>query len=68
VQPVGADDEVDGAGRPAAEVDVHAVGALGQRGDGVVEQVLRVLRAAVVEHAGQVAAAYLELTPGELGR
>jgi hypothetical protein len=61
VQPVGADDQVDGPGRAPFEGHLGAVVTLGDVGDGVAEDVFDVVSGDGVEDAGQVAAEDLEL-------
>lgn len=66
VQAVGADDQVEAAGRAPLERDFDALRGVGQRRDGVAEHVLhRVLRAFVHE-LGQVAAEDLHVAAHHL--
>ncbi|GIH14800.1 hypothetical protein Raf01_29720 [Rugosimonospora africana] len=68
VHPVGADDQVERAPGAVAEPDLHAVRGLGQRGDGVAEDVLDVAAGPVVQDPGQVAAGDLDLPAEHVGR
>lgn len=69
VQAVGADDEVEAAGRGVAEGDVHAGGRLGEGGDGVPEGVLGPGgERGLVQDPGEVAAQDLDVAARELGR
>ncbi len=67
VQPVRADHQVEPARRAALEGDVHAVGVLGERGDGVPEDVLGVRRGRFVEDPRQVAAQDLDVSGEQIG-
>lgn len=64
VEPVRADHQVEAARRAVFEGHGHAVGVLGERGDGVAEDVLGVLPGGVVQDPGQVAPEDLDV-PGE---
>ncbi len=61
MQAVGADHQVEAAGRGVLEGDVHAVGVLVEGGDGVVEEVLDVGGGGPVQHGGQVVAEHFEV-------
>ncbi len=67
VQPVGPDDEVEGAGLAAAEADVDAVGVLAELGDGLAEAVVGERAAVLVQDVDEVAAQDFDVTAGELG-
>lgn len=56
---VGADHQVEGAGRGVLEGDHHAVVVLDQVGDRIAEDVFDILRGGVVENGGQIPAQHL---------
>lgn len=66
VDAVGAHHEVEGTRRAALEGDVHAARRVGQRGDGVAEDVLAVFLGPLVQQGGEVAAEDLNVAAGEL--
>lgn len=69
VESVGADDEVEGALRPAAEDHVHAAFVVMEGGDGVAEEELDLVAHGFVKQVGQVPPAHFHVTafhsPGE---
>jgi hypothetical protein len=67
VHPVGAHDQVEGSRLAALEGGLQTVVALGDVGDGVVEDVLDVVAGGRVEDTDQVAAQDLELGDGAAG-
>jgi hypothetical protein len=67
VQPVGAHDQVEAARLAPLEADLDAVVALGELGDGVVEEVLHVVAGGLVEAVDQVPAQDLQLGDGAAG-
>ncbi len=68
VQTVGADDQVEPAGRAALEGDLDPVRGLGERRDRVSEDVLDQVLGALVHDPGQLAAEDLHVAAHHLGR
>ncbi len=61
VEAVGPDHEVEGARRPVREVDAYTGLVLGERGDGVAEEVLHAGAGVLVHHPYQVLAQQLDV-------
>lgn len=68
VNSVGADHEAEGLRGAAFELDAHAIGGLGQRGDRVAEAVLAVGGGALVQDRGEIPAQDLGVAAGEFAR